>query len=255
MELLFKIGFMEMRALDIVDILLVGLLLYQLYKLLRGGLAFNIFIGLLLIYLVWLLVRALNMQLLTALLGQFISVRVIAVIIVFQPEIRRFLLYIGKGSLLRGQNSFVQKFFTKKWKVSLLEEELINEISRTIESLVNTKTGAIIVFAKTSKLQMYANTGVIIDGVISNLLLENIFDKSNPMHDGAVIISDNPDLPADYGLRHRAAIGVTEHSDAVSLVVSEEKGQVSIAKDGKIHLISDLEEMKNILKKELYEGD
>lgn len=267
MEFLFKIGFLEMRALDVLDILLVGLLLFQLYKLLRGGLAFNIFIGLLFIYVVWLLVKALNMQLLSALLGQFINVGVIAVLIVFQPEIRRFLLYIGKGSLIRGQQSFLKKFFTKKWKVSLHEEEIINDISKTAETLVNSKTGAIIVLARASKLQLYANTGVIIDGVISSLLLENIFNKHNPMHDGAVIISDNkiiaakcvlpisdnPDLPPDFGLRHRAAIGITEHSDAIALVISEEKGQIGIAKEGKIIYVSGKEELKNILRKELFE--
>ena len=267
MELLFKIGFLELRLLDVLDIVLVGLLLFQLYKLLRGGLAFNIFIGLLLIYIIWLLVKALNMQLLTSMLGQFINVGVIALLIVFQPEIRRFLIYIGKGSLLRGRNSFFRKFFTKRWKVSLHEEELVNDITKAVATLVANKSGAIIVFGRSSKLQLYANSGVIIDGVISTLLIETIFNKNNPMHDGAIIIadnkivaakcvlpiSDNPDLPADYGLRHRAAIGITEHSDAIAIVLSEERGAISIAQDGKIIPMNSVEDMKNYLRKELFE--
>lgn len=267
MELLFKIGFIDVKFVDIIDILLVGFLLFQLYKLLRGGLAFNIFIGLLFVYIVWQLVQALNMKLLSALLGQFINVGVIALIIVFQPEIRRFLLYIGKGSLLRGHNNFFRNFFTKQWKVSLQDEDQLNEIGKAIDNLVKSNIGAIIVFAKDAKLQMYVNTGVIIEGIISNLLLENIFNKTNPMHDGAVIIaenkiiaakcilplSENTDLPPEYGLRHRAAIGITESTDAIVVIVSEEKNQIHIAKEGTI--ISDLkiEDMKNILRKELFE--
>jgi len=264
-ELLFKIGFLEIRFLDIVDFLLVGFLLYQIYKLLRGSLAFNIFLGLLLIYLLWWLVKTLNMQLLAGILDQFISVGVIALLIVFQPEVRRFLLFIGKGSILKKGGLWRRLSFSKDWGLSAQVEQHKSEIILALNNLSKAKTGAIIVFAKTSKLQFFANTGVIIDGIISSKLLESIFDKKSPLHDGAIIIagnkvtaancvlpvSENPDLPSRIGLRHKAAVGITEHSDATAIIVSEEKGNISYAKEGKLKLTVNEQELDNIITKAL----
>jgi len=262
--LLFKIGFMEIHFLDILDVILVGLLLFQVYKLLRGSLALNIFFGLLLVYLVWLLVRVLDMHLLEGILGQFIGVGVLALLIVFQPEIRRFLLFIGRGSIFR-KEGYWRRFFFDKFMISNNIEEKIQEILDALQLLAKDNTGALIVFAKTSRLQFFANSGVEINGQISTKLLESIFNKHSPLHDGAVIISnsqvaaancvlpvsENPDLPSRIGLRHRAAVGITDHSDALAVVVSEETGELAYALDGKLYQKVSLEEMGKILNQAL----
>lgn len=246
--LLFKIGFLDIRFLDIIDVILVGILIYQLYRLVRGSLAFNIFIGLLIVYLASLVVRSLDMELLSGILGQFIGVGMIAILIVFQPEVRRFLLYVGRGSRV-GRESIWNKFSVKKWKITTEKETEINTIMKAVDALSRTNTGALIVYAFTSKLQFIANTGLILEAQISAGLIESIFFKNSPLHDGAAIIaenkvlaakcvlpvSENPDLPDHLGMRHRAAVGMSEHSDAVSIVVSEERGEVSYAYEGRLY--------------------
>lgn len=244
-----KIGFLEIRLLDILDIILVGLLIFQLYRLVKGSLAFSIFIGLLIVYLVSLVVQSFDMDLLSGILGQFVGVGVIAVLIVFQPEVRRFLLYVGRGSRI-GREGFWRKLSINQWRLSTQKEAQIKTVIRAIDSFSRTNTGALIVYAVTSKLQFYANTGEIMDANISANLLESIFNKTSPLHDGAVIISndkvlaakcvlpvsENPDIPSILGMRHRAAVGITEHSDALALVVSEVNGKISYAYEGKLHL-------------------
>ncbi len=266
MELLFKVGFLEVRLLDILDILLVGLLLYYIFKLLRGSLAFNIFLGLLLVFLVWLVVKALDMHLIGGILGQFIGVGVIALLIVFQPEIRRFLLYIGKGSMLK-RGGFWRKFFSNKWLLSSDTDTMINEVLQSVEYFSRSQTGTLIIFAKTSRLQFFANTGVAINGSVSAKLFESIFTKTSPLHDGAVIIADNkvlaancilpvsenPDLPSRVGLRHRAAVGITEHSDAIAVIVSEENGGIAYARSGKLNLKITVNELGKVLNRALVE--
>lgn len=257
---LFNIGFLEIRFLDIIDILLVGLLLFQLYRLVKGSLAFNILIGLLLVYLASLVVSSFDMQLLSGILGGFVGVGLIAVLIVFQPEIRRFLLYLGRGSRF-GSDSFWKRLSVRKWKISAYQELQIKEVSKALEHLSKTKTGAIIVYAVTSKLQYFANTGTILNAKISSNLVESIFFKNNPLHDGAVIISDNqilaagcvlpltenPDIPSKLGLRHRAAVGITEHSDALVLVVSEETGLLSYAREGHLYENQSIEDIQGVI--------
>lgn len=257
---LFNIGFLEIRFLDIIDILLVGLFLFQLYRLVKGSLAFNILIGLLLVYLASLVVSSLDMQLLSGILGGFVGVGVIAVLIVFQPEIRRFLLYLGRGSRF-GRESFWKRLSVKKWKISAYQELQIKETTKALESLAKTKTGTIIVYAVTSKLQYFSNTGTILNARISSNLLESIFFKNNPLHDGAVIIgenqilaagcvlplSENPDIPSNLGLRHRAAVGITEHSDALVIIVSEETGFLSYAREGKLYENQSLEDIQLVI--------
>lgn len=242
-----KIGFLEIRLLDILDIILVGILIFQLYKLVKGSLAFNIFIGLLIVYLASLVVQSFGMELLSGILGQFVGVGVIAVLIVFQPEVRRFLLYVGRGSRI-GRESIWKKLSINKWRLSTQKEMQIKTIIRALDIFSRNKTGALIVYAITSKLQYYANTGEIMDANITSNLLESIFNKNSPLHDGAVIIAENkllaakcilpvsesPDIPSILGMRHRAAVGITEHSDAIALIVSEVNGQISYAYEGKL---------------------
>lgn len=262
LDLFIKIGFLEFDLVDMLDILLVGLLIYQVYKLLKGSLAFNIFIGLLLVYFVWFVVGLLEMRLLQGILGQFIEVGVIALLIVFQPEIRKFLIYLGRGSIMR-RNFSIKRLFVKNDKPKGVYEELVKEVSTAIKHLTKTRTGAILVFSETSRLQFFANTGVLMESKVSSKLLESIFEKNTPLHDGAVIISEqkiiaagcvlpvseNTDLPSRIGMRHKATVGVTEQSDAIAFVVSEERGMISYARNGRLIQDISTEEVYTLLMK------
>lgn len=257
---LFFIGFLEVEWIDILDVFLVSLLLYQVYRLLKGSVAIKIFLGVLLVYLVYLLVKVSGMHLLQRILGQFIGVGVIAAFILFQQEIRKFLMLIGKTTNF-SPGAMMMEMFSKKEKET---EENFN-ISAIIESaniLSTSKTGALMVFARTSELKFYAESGDIVDAAISKRLLIAIFQKYSPLHDGAVIlsksrikaarcilpVSENEEIPAHMGLRHRAAIGITEVTDAVVLVVSEETGNVSVVYNGKIYAVLGKNELKTKLK-------
>jgi len=242
-QFLVFVGFLEIRWVDFLDVLLVTFLMYQVYKLLQGSVASRVFVGILFIYLIYLIVRALEMKLMTSILGQFIGVGVIAALILFQQEIRKFLLIIGKTSLI---STFLGKGFA--WTKEMGEYDLTAVVDAA-NQLAHLRTGALIVFAKSSELKFYAETGDQIDAVLNKRLLMAIFGKSSPMHDGAVIIvngrikaarcilpvSDNHELPAHLGLRHRSALGIAEITDCVVLVVSEETGQISLAHNAIIY--------------------
>jgi uncharacterized protein (TIGR00159 family) len=206
------------------------------------------------------------MELLTAILGQFMGVGVIAVIILFQPEIRKFLLIIGKTTSLKRENFF--KNFP--WKKSENDFELnITPIMEAAKTLGATNTGALIVFSKFSELKFYADSGDRINGIISKRLLLAIFNKYSPLHDGAVIIyngkivaarcilpvSDSDTLPAQFGLRHRAAIGMSESTDTLVLTVSEETGQISIVRSGKMHYNLSIVEVRTMINNYFKEED
>jgi diadenylate cyclase len=237
--------FITIRFLDILDILLVALLLFQLYRLIKGTVAFNIVIGLFSLYLLWLVVKALNMQLLGSIMGQFIGVGVLALIIVFHPEIRKFLVFIGTNYNVNRVLSLDKLFGMHKGKqVSNYQVEILAD---ACFSLSKSKTGALIVIARTSELNEQINTGELLNAQISSSLLRTLFFKNTPLHDGAVIIKNNiiaaagcilpltqRDVDKMLGLRHRAAIGITENTDAVTIIVSEERGSVSFAVDGEI---------------------
>lgn len=244
MNLLFKIGFLDISIVNIIDITLVSMLIYQVYKLLRGSVAIKIFLGFLSIYLIYLLVSALKMELLSIILGQFMGVGIIAAIIIFAQEIRKFLLIIGRTSILSNENFLQELIFWKKRESQAFN---INPIIEASKSLSGTNTGALLVISSNSELKFYAESGDILDAVVSKRLLVSIFNKYSPLHDGAVIIYNGRvkaarcilpvterDIPAQFGLRHRAAIGMSETTDALILIVSEETGQVSLAKNGKI---------------------
>ena len=244
MNLLFRIGFLEISIVNFIDIALVSMLLYQVYKLLRGSVAIKIFLGFLSIYLVYLMVSAFRMELLSIILGQFMGVGVIAAIIIFAPEIRKFLLVIGRTSFLSNENLLQELLFWRKRETQIFN---INPIIEASKTLAGTNTGALMVISKNTELKFYAESGDILDAQISKRLLISIFNKYSPLHDGAVIVYKGKvkaarcilpvterDVPAQFGLRHRAAIGMSEATDALVLVVSEETGQTSLAKNGKI---------------------
>ena len=237
--------FITIRFLDILDILLVAVLLYQLYRLIKGTVAFNIVIGLFSLYLLWLVVRALNMELLGTIMGQFIGVGVLALIIVFHPEIRKFLVFIGTNYNVNRVLSLDKLFGSGKEKN--IDNDKIEMIANACFSLSKSKTGALIVIAGKLELNEQINTGELLDAQISSSLLRTVFFKNTPLHDGAVIIKDNKIVAAgcilpltqrevdkSLGLRHRAAIGITENTDAIAIMVSEERGSVSFAKGGEI---------------------
>lgn len=243
MLFLFKIGFLEVSPIDIIDIALVSVLLYQVYKLIRGSIAVNIFLGILALYLVYLMVRAAQMELLATILGQFMGVGVLAMIILFQPEIRKFLLVIGRGTEFREN---LMRSFTH-WKSGYLDDLDVSEVIEAAKNLKATKTGALIVFTRDTELKFYSETGDAIDSEVSKRLLISIFNKTSPLHDGAVIIykgrikaarcvlpvSDNDHLPPQFGLRHRAAVGMSENTDTLIMAISEETGRLILARNGK----------------------
>lgn len=243
MIFLFKIGFLEVSWVDFIDIALVSVLLYQVYKLIRGSIAMNIFLGILALYLVYLIVRAAQMELLATILGQFMGVGVLAMIILFQPEIRKFLLVIGRGTEFR-ENIFKT---IANWRHEYHDDFDVNEVIDAIKSLKATKTGALIVFSRDTELKFYAQTGDALDAEVNRRLLLSIFNKNSPLHDGAVIIykgrikaarcvlpvTENDNLPAHYGLRHRAAVGMSENTDTLVLAISEETGRLILARNGK----------------------
>jgi uncharacterized protein (TIGR00159 family) len=243
MVLLFRIGFLDVGWVDFIDITLVSILLYQVYKLIRGSIAVNIFLGILALYLVYLIVRAAQMELLTTILGTFMNVGVLAMIILFQPEIRKFLLVIGRGTEFR-ENIF--KSFAN-WRNQYHDDFDVAQIIEAAKTLKATKTGALMVFSRDTELKFYAQTGDALDAEVSKRLLLSIFNKYSPLHDGAVIIykgriraarcvlpvSENDHIPPNYGLRHRAAIGMSENTNTLILAVSEETGRLLLARNGK----------------------
>ncbi len=257
------IDFLHLRIIDIVDIVLFGLMLYYVYKLLRGTVAINIFIGIAIIYLIWKVTEWLKMDLLSEVLGKFLGLGVIALLIVFQQEIRQFLLMLGSN----------------KYRASQMFSE-INPFSRmdrghekvNVEALVNAaknlsikKNGALIIIKRNQDLSFLKNTGDKMNIEINEPILESIFFKNSPLHDGAVVVEGNritatrvvlpiaPEikLPKNYGLRHLAAVSITKNTDAVALVVSEENGQISYIKNGKFVPFQTTDELIQIMKKDL----
>jgi diadenylate cyclase len=250
---------LHITTLDIIDIVLVAFIMFQIYRLIRGTAAFSIFIGIFFIYLFWLVVRALNMELITALLGQIMGVGVIALIIVFQQEVRRFLLVIGNRYMTSNRISIGRFFLSSEDEKS--SSRRADEIVRACESMSLKKTGALIVIGRKSSLDMFTEGGEILQAKISAELLETIFFKNTPLHDGAVLIegdqimaarcplpiTDQVALPPNFGMRHRAAVGMSEHSDALIVVVSEESGFITVVKTGNIRENITSGELRNIL--------
>ena len=237
--------FLHIRLLDVLDILLVALLLFSLYQLLKGTAAVNIFLGILAIFVIWRLVKSLQMDLLSDLLGAFTSVGFIAFIVVFQPEIRKFLLAVGSPGFVT--RTRFRAFFSKL-KAEDRNLADIDPVVQACHRMSHSFTGALIVIARKNDLSEFKETGLLVDAIISDQLIESIFYKNNPMHDGAVIISDNKikaarcilpvsanmDLPTELGLRHRAAIGMTEKNDSVAIIVSEQSGRISYCRNGEL---------------------
>ena len=231
-------GFVPFTFVDLIDIILVAVIMYWIYRMTKGTNAPYILSGIIAVYLLWVVVRALNMELLSTILGQLISVGAIALIIVFQPELRRFLQMIG---MRQKHFNFITRIFSDTVQTNVVP------IVTACREMSDTKTGALIVIGQQSDLRLIAEGGIAIDAKVSTALLKNIFFKNAPLHDGAVLIEGDrivaakcilpvtqSDVPKSFGTRHRAAIGMSEISDAIIVVVSEETGEISIAQAGEI---------------------
>lgn len=240
--------FIRITFIDILDIVLVAMLLYYLFKVLRGTHAMSILSGILLLYVIYIVVRALNMELLTSIIGSLTSIGFIALVIIFQPEIRRFLQVLGNKSRDR-QKTFLGRIFDFKGANKAIDLEYINPIVSACGDMSATKTGALIVIRRDGNIEEIIDSGVQVDAVISTSLIKNIFFKNSPLHDGAMIIARNrivaakcvlpstrSEVPISFGMRHRAALGASEFTDAIIVVVSEETGNISVAHNGKINV-------------------
>ena len=253
------LDFLDFSFLDALDILLVALLIYYIYKLLKGTVAINIFLGIAFIFLIWKVTKILKMEMLSNILGYLLSGGVIALIIVFQQEIRKFLLMIGTTNVTSRTQFLKQlKFLKSEITIETDSDTLLNACKK----MSKTKTGALIVIERTNSLDFLIKTGDTMNAEINEVLLESIFYKNSPLHDGATIIRDNfvvatrvilpisdsINIPSRFGLRHRAAFGVSEKTDAVCLLVSEETGEISYIKDGSFELYADYNELVEKLK-------
>jgi len=255
--------FLDISFIDVLDIFLVALLVFETIRLFRRTSAMGIFIGILLIYVVWILVRALDMKLLSFILGQILGVGVVALLIIFQPEIRRFLLDLGT-KLTHGKSGykgFLSRLFRNTNDTVGITPKAVAEIADACRKMSDTKTGALIVLRHNHLLDSFIETGDELHAVINSRLIENIFFKNTPLHDGAMIvskdsivaarctlpISDNPNLPPHYGMRHKAGIGITEVSDATAIIVSEETGEISYADAGKITPVTSINQLRLII--------
>ncbi|WP_372920213.1 diadenylate cyclase CdaA [Salegentibacter sp.] len=253
---------LNLRILDIVDIVLVALLLYNLYKLIKGTVAVNIFIGIVIVLLFGMVTQLLQMELLSSVLGEFIGLGMFALIVVFQQEIRKFLLMIGSTNFTQRGKFFKNLRFIKD---DLETSTNIEAIVNACESMGRTYTGALMVIQKSTNLDFVKNSGDDMNIELNQPIIESIFYKNSPLHDGAMVIEDNKitatrvilpvsndrSIPLRFGLRHRAAVGITEKTDALALVVSEETGQISYLKDGEFVMFENTKELIAKLKEDL----
>ena len=251
-------AFISIRILDVFDIFLVALIFYQIYQWIKSSIAINIFVGIFAIYLFWLLVKALKMQLLTTILGQFMGVGVIALIIVFQQEIRRFFLHVGTKYFSTNSKFFID--YLHNGDGVNLKNIYRTEIIEACTALSKTKTGALIVLSNKSQLQSFAETGDIINADIKSLLIQNVFYKNAPLHDGAMIIvadkivavrctlpiNNDIKLPANYGMRHLSAMSMHYQTNALIITVSEETGNISYLWEGQLRTIQSEKEFEQI---------
>ncbi len=257
------LNFLDFKITDVIDIILVAVLLYYIYKLVRGTVAINIFIGIVIVWGFWKLTELLDMKMISSMVGGFMQVGLIALIIVFQQEIRKFLLMIGSTNFANKRN-FIKHFKFLRQE-GLSSNTNIESILRACEKMAASRTGAIIVIERNNTLDFITSTGDKMYIEINQPILESIFYKNSPLHDGAAVIKDNyivatrvilpisneRNIPLRFGLRHRAAVGITEKTDALAIVVSEETGLISYIKNGEFVLYSNIAELTGIIKEDL----
>lgn len=257
------LNFIDFKITDVIDIVLVAVLLYYIYKLVRGTVAINIFIGIVIVWALWKLTELLNMKMISSMVGGFMNIGLIALIVVFQQEIRKFLLMVGSTNFSNKRN-FIRHFkFLKRDE----QNTVINvaAILGACEKMGSTKTGALLIIERNNALDFVKSTGDKMNIEVAQPIIESIFYKNSPLHDGAAIIENNfivatrvilpvsneRNIPLRFGLRHRAAVGITEKTDALALVVSEETGLISYIKNGEFVFFKDLAELEDLIKEDL----
>ena len=253
-------GFLPLSMVDILDILMVGLIIYFLIRLIRNSSAMNIFLALIFLLLVQAVVSAFGMKMMSSIMNTLLDVGVLALIVIFQPEIRHFLNRIGSqtGITRRTSDIFNRLLGIKDDKMG---NAAVQEITEACRSMSEQYTGALIVFPHKTSLDYIVETGDRIDADINRRLIMNLFFKNSPLHDGAMIIGGNriiaarctlpitqrTDIPPQMGMRHKAAIGISEETDADVIVVSEETGGISFVSGGKVTHINNINELKLLL--------
>lgn len=253
--------FLTFKITDAIDILLVALLLYYVYRLLKGSVAINIFIGLVIVWGFWNVTRLLEMKMISNIVGGFMQVGFIVLVVVFQQEIRRFLLVLDP-------ETSQQRRWVASFDLFGLKKEPRTNIGALVEAcekLSMQRLGALIVIERNDSLDFVKNSGDAMDITLNAPIIESIFYKNSPLHDGAAIIKGNKiiatrvilpvsnakDIPAQYGLRHKAAIGITENTDAICLVVSEERGEISYIKEKNFVSFDSIVMLKEKIKRDL----
>ncbi len=257
------IDFAQPKITDIIDIVLVAILLYYIYKLVRGTVAINIFIGIVIVWALWKLTELLDMKMISSIVGGFMNIGLIALIIVFQQEIRKFLLMIGSTNFASKRN-FIRHFkFLKQDSFSSTTN--IEAILGACKKMESSRTGALIVIERSNSLDFVKSSGDTMHIEVAQPIIESIFYKNSPLHDGAAVVAQNTivatrvilpvskerTIPLRFGLRHRAAVGITEKTDALAIVVSEETGQITYIRNGEFVLFKDLTELHSIIKEDL----
>ena len=260
--LLATFDFLQIKIVDILDILLLGIIIYLAFRWLRGSSAMSIFVAIVSLYIIRVIVGAFDMRLMTAIMDMVLDVGVLAIIVIFQPEIRKFLIKLGNRYMNNAQGrAIIDKITGKKSKQNMSASEEVNNITEACRRMSEDRTGALIVIAHKNPLEEVISTGDRIDSGIHRRLIMNLFFKNSPLHDGAIVISgdrivaarctlpitETTNIPANYGMRHKAAIGITEESDADAIVVSEETGRISFVKNGAVTPIQNINELKLLL--------
>lgn len=261
-------GFLNLSLMDVLDIILVAFIIYQVFKWIRGSSAMSIFAAIISLYVFRVVVDALDMRLMSAIMGTVLDVGVVALIVIFQPEIRRFLISFGsRYKMATKGKAFLGRLFGGS--DSKMDSTSVNEIAEACKSMSEAKTGALIVLPHADTLEDIIGTGDTINADISRRLIMNLFFKNSPLHDGAVIINggkivaarctlpitERVNIPPSFGMRHKAAIGISEESDADVIVVSEETGRISFVRGGNVTPIKNINELKLLLGSSIEQPD
>ncbi len=253
--------FLHFSWIDIVDILMVAAIIYMVFRWIRGSTAINIFIAIIIVIVIRVIAEALGMKMISSLLGTLIDMGAVALVVIFQPEVRRFLSTVGRtaGHTLE-QRTFLQRLFPGM-QARRVDTRILQEITEACREMSAQKTGALIVIQHKNPLDEIIATGDTVDAEVGRRLIMNIFFKNSPLHDGAMVIggnrivaarctlpiTDRTDLPARYGMRHKAAIGISEQCDADVIVVSEETGGISFVRGGKITSVDTINTLNLLL--------
>ncbi len=255
------LDFLNFSWIDILDILMVALIIFLIFRWIRGSTAINIFIAIIIVLLVRVVAEAVGMKMISSLLGTVIDMGAVALVVIFQPEIRRFLSSLGRKAETTLQRPGFLQWLFPSWQSGQVDVKALREITEAVREMAAQKEGALILILHKNSLDDIVATGDVVDAEISRRLIMNIFFKNSPLHDGAMVIANNriaaarctlpiterTDLPARYGMRHKAALGISEQCDADVIVVSEETGGISLVRGGQITPIESINALNLLL--------